>query len=50
MNEMLPQMRNVLKKYHFMAQRNVVEQHQMLMELPHIPDVWYHRNAKTPAE
>ena len=39
MNEVLLQMRNVFQKNDLMPQGDVVEQHEMLMDLAHIPDM-----------
>jgi len=47
---MLSQMRDVLEKDNFMPERYVIEQNEMLMKLPHIPNMGYHRDIKLPAE
>lgn len=47
---MLPQVRNVFKEQSLVAKRNVVEQDQVLMDLPHVADVGYYRKAKFAGE
>ena len=47
---MLPQMRNVFKEQSLVAKRNVVEQDQVLMDLAHVADVGYHREAEFTGE
>ena len=39
MNEVFSQMRDMFEKDNFVAKRNMIEQHQMLMNLAHITDV-----------
>src|ERR1700749_1994714 len=39
MHEVLTKVRNVLEECHFVIERYVVEQHQMLMHLSHVTDV-----------
>src|SRR6266481_9590040 len=50
MHEMLPQMRDMLEKDNLVPERDVIEEHEMLVKLPHISDVRNDRNAKSPAE
>ena len=47
-DEVLLEMRNVFQKYHFMVERNVVEEHKMLMQLPHVTYVGNYRQSKLP--
>ena len=47
---MLLQMRDVFKEQNLVPKRNVVEQHQMLMDLAHVADVGYHREAEFAGE
>jgi hypothetical protein len=39
-HEVSLQVRDALKEYRFMSHRDVIEQDQVLMNLPHIADVW----------
>src|SRR5690348_3787557 len=50
MHEMFSEMWDMLKKDNLMPERDVVEQDQVLVKLPHIPNVRNHRNAKLLAE
>ncbi len=43
---MFPQVRNVLQKQNLVSDGNVVEQHQMLVQLSHVADMRRHRQAK----
>ena len=47
---MLLQMRDVFQEQSFVAQGDVVEQNQVLMDLPHVANVRYHREAKFASE
>ena len=47
---MFSQMRNMLKKDNLMTERDVIEQNEVLVKLPHIPNVRNHRDAKFPAQ
>jgi len=40
------EMRNVLEEDNFMIERDVIEEHQMLMQLAHVANMWHDRNAK----
>ena len=40
------EMRDVFEKHHFMIESDVIEEHQVLMQLPHIADVGHDRQAK----
>jgi hypothetical protein len=39
MDEVTAQMKDVFQKGHLVSERNMIEQHEMLMDLPHVPDV-----------
>src|SRR5690348_8266851 len=41
-DEMLSQMGNVFQKQHFVPERNVIEQYEVLMNLPHVADMRNH--------
>ena len=45
-NESLPQVRDVLAKPGLMSKGDVIEQYQMLMDLPHVADVRNYRQTK----
>ena len=47
---MTAQMWDVLEKQGFVPQRDVVEQHEMLMELPHVPHMRRQGEAKPSGE
>ena len=47
---MLLQVRNTFEEKRLVAKGNVVEQHQMLVNLSHISHVRYHRQAKSPRQ
>ena len=47
---MFPQMWNVFEKYYFVTQRDAIEEHEMLMQLAHIPNMRHDRNAKFTAQ
>ena len=42
-NEVTAQVRNVLQEGELMPQRNVIEQDEVLMHLPHVPYMWNYR-------
>src|ERR1700744_2826255 len=42
MHEVLTKVRNVLEECHFVIERNMVEEHQVLMHLSHVTDVRNH--------
>jgi len=46
MNKVFAQVRDVLQKNDFVTKRNMVEQNQMLVQLPHVADVRHDGNAK----
>ena len=46
---MLAQMRDVLQEDDFVPQRDVIEEHEMLMNLSHIADVGHDWHAEYPA-
>lgn len=46
---MFLQMRYALKKQRLVPHRDVIEQHQMLMDLSHIPDVRHNRQIEFPS-
>src|SRR5438046_5769878 len=50
MDEMLPQMRDMLEKDNFVTERDVIEQNEVLVKLTHVTNVRNDRNAKFPAE
>ncbi len=50
MDEMLSQMRDMLKKDNLMPERDMIEQNQVLVKLPHVANVRNHRYTKFPAE
>lgn len=50
MNEALAQMRNVFEEHDRVPERNMVEQHQMLVNLSHIADVRHYGEAKLSSE
>jgi hypothetical protein len=50
MHKVLAQMRDVFEKDNLVADRDTIEQNQMLMQLPHIADMRHDRNAKLAAE
>ena len=43
---MFLQMRDVFQKHDLVAERNVIEQHEMLVQLAHVANVGNHRQAK----
>ena len=47
---MLLQVRNMLQEKCLMSQRNMIEQDQMLMQLPHIAYMRYNRDAELAAQ
>ena len=46
MHEIIAQVRDVLQKYRLVAQGDVVEQHQVLMDLAHVADVRHDRQSE----
>ncbi len=50
MHKMLPKMGNVFQKDNLVAERNVVEQDEVLVQLPHIANVRYDGHAKLAAK
>src|SRR5271155_5888743 len=46
MNEMFTRMGNAFEEQRFMPDGNVIEEHQMLVNLTHVPDVRRHRQPK----
>ena len=45
-DEVLSQVRDMFEKVDLVVESNVVEEHQVLMDLPHIADVRYDREAE----
>src|ERR1700690_35817 len=50
MHEMFAHMRNTFEEQRFMPDRNVIEEHEMLMNLPHVSDVRHHRQPEFPRQ
>ena len=50
MDKMFLQMRNVFEKNHVMPERDVIEQHQMLVQLAHVANMRNDRHAKFAAQ
>ena len=50
MHKMLAQVRNMFEKNHFVPERDVIEQNQMLVQLPHVTDVRHDRHAEFAAQ
>ena len=43
MDEMTAQMRDVFQEDHLVSKRNIIEQHEVLMDLPHVADMRHYR-------
>src|SRR6202522_238966 len=50
MEEVLAKMRNVLQELCFQPQPDMVEEHQVLMQLPHVANVRHHGKIEDPGE
>src|SRR5579863_2633789 len=50
MHEPIPRVWNMLEKHGLIPQSDVIEQHEMLMNLAHVSNVGRGRQAKTPGE
>ena len=46
MDEVLVKMRDVLEEQRLVTQADVVEQHEVLVDLAHVTDMRHHRNAR----
>src|SRR5438876_7447409 len=50
MHKVLSQVRDVLEKHNLLSECDVVEQDEVLVDLPHVTNVWDDRHAKLPAK
>jgi len=50
MDKVLAQVRDVFEEDHFIAQGDVVEEHEMLVNLPHVADMGNDRHSGFPAK
>src|SRR6202050_4433875 len=50
MEEVRPKMRNVLKELGFQPQPNMIEENQVLMQLPHVANVRHHGKIEDPGQ